>query len=68
MGAGWGLSSELAAYIGLTVSAIDINPLFVELIRTRAARSGLPIEAAASSFDAYEPQKAYDGILFYECQ
>jgi len=67
MGAGWGLSSELAAYLGLRVTAVDINPLFIELIRARAARSGLPIEGVVSSFDAFEAQKAYDCVLFYEC-
>ena len=67
MGAGWGLSSELGAYLGLQVTAVDINPLFVELIRARAGKSGLPIEAVASSFADFEPQQAYDAVFFYEC-
>lgn len=67
MGAGWGLSSEVAAYVGLRVTAVDINPLFINLIRTRVGKSRLPIEAVASAFEDFEPRRTYDGVLFYEC-
>lgn len=67
MGCGWGLSSELAAYMGLSVSAVDINPNFVSLVNQRAARSGWDISAVQSPFDSYEPVHGADAVLFYEC-
>jgi len=67
MGCGWGLSSELAAYLGLRVSAVDINPDFVSLVNQRAERSGWDISAVQSPFDSYEPESGADAILFYEC-
>ena len=68
MGCGWGLSSELLAELGFEVSAIDINPLFVELVRRRAHRLGLKIRTAESSFDEYLADPlTFDAVLFYEC-
>ena len=68
MGCGWGLSSELLAQLGFNVSAIDINPLFVELVQRRAKRLNLSIKVTESSFDEYvaEPM-TFDAVLFYEC-
>ena len=68
MGCGWGLSSEFLAQLGFDVSAIDINPLFVNLVRRRAKRLGLRIKATESSFDEYlAGPLSYDAVLFYEC-
>lgn len=67
MGCGWGLSSEVAAYLGLRVTAVDINPRFVNLVNARAARSGLKIRATQSDFDNYRPVEPTAAILFYEC-
>lgn len=67
MGCGWGLSSEVAAYAGLTVTAVDINPQFVDLVNGRASRMGHPISAEVGTFDDYVPTRAVDMILFYEC-
>lgn len=66
-GCGWGLSSEAMAFSGARVTALDINPLFVELVRTRAARLGLPIDAVQAEFDQYRTDKRFDLLLFYEC-
>ena len=66
-GSGWGLSSEVMAFCGARVTAIDINPLFVELIRRRADRLALPIEAVHSEFDAFDTSRRFDLLLFYEC-
>ena len=54
LGAGWGLSSEIMAFCGAKVTAVDINPLFVDLITRRAANKQLPITARLSNFDEYE--------------
>ncbi len=67
MGCGWGLSSELAAYLGLRVSAVDINPFFVDLVNKRAERLGYNIVASRSSFSEFCPNNSlYDAVLFYE--
>lgn len=63
----WGLSSEAMAFCGASVTAIDINPLFVELVRTRATRLKLPIEVVHSNFDDYESDRPFDLLFFYEC-
>jgi 2-polyprenyl-3-methyl-5-hydroxy-6-metoxy-1,4-benzoquinol methylase len=67
MGCGWGLSSEFASTLGLRVTAVDINPDFVALVRGRARRAGLPIEAVEATFEDFESDELYDMVLFYEC-
>jgi 2-polyprenyl-3-methyl-5-hydroxy-6-metoxy-1,4-benzoquinol methylase len=67
MGSGWGLSSEALAFCGASVTAVDINPLFVELVRRRAERLQLPIEVIHASFDTFVSEHKFDLILFYEC-
>lgn len=67
MGCGWGLSSELAAYLGLEVEAVDINPEFVRLVSERAARLGHDIRAVHDTFDTYVSDAPVDVFLFYEC-
>ena len=67
MGCGWGLSSEFAAYLGLDVTGVDINPDFVSLVNQRAARLGTQVRAIHSTFDDYVPDGSNDLVLFYEC-
>lgn len=67
MGCGWGLSSELGAYLGLEVEAVDINPDFVELVRSRSERYQYNIKAVEAAFDDYVPDAPVDLVLFYEC-
>ena len=67
MGAGWGLSSEAVAFAGACVTAVDINPAFVELVNRRAARLSLSISAVHGTFDGFETDDRFDLILFYEC-
>jgi 2-polyprenyl-3-methyl-5-hydroxy-6-metoxy-1,4-benzoquinol methylase len=67
MGAGWGLSSELMAFCGCKVTAVDINPQFVSLVNQRAAARSLPITCSLSSFDQFVTDESYDAIFFYEC-
>lgn len=66
-GCGWGLSSEAMAFSGARVTALDINPLFVDLVRQRAARLGLPIDAVRAEFDKFQTGKQFDLLFFYEC-
>ena len=67
MGCGWGLSSEVCAYLGLRVTAVDIDPAFVELVRRRAAARGAAIEVHHSSFETFGSDTLFDVALFYEC-
>ncbi|UWU23541.1 class I SAM-dependent methyltransferase (plasmid) [Rhizobium sp. CB3060] len=67
VGSGWGLSSEIIAYCGGQVTSVDINPLFVELVRLRARKLGLPIDAVRGNFDEFQLKKKYDAAFFYEC-
>lgn len=67
MGAGWGLSSEFFATLGCSVTAVDINPSFVELINRRRNKHKLDITAVQGTFDAFVPQDNFDAVFFYEC-
>jgi len=67
MGCGWGLSSEFAAYLGLDVTGVDINPDFVSLVNQRVVLRGTPVRAVHSTLEDYVPDRAFDLILFYEC-
>ena len=68
MGCGWGFSSELLAQFGCEVAAVDINPLFTDLVRRRAARLNLKIEATTCAFEEFEATpETFDAVLFYEC-
>jgi 2-polyprenyl-3-methyl-5-hydroxy-6-metoxy-1,4-benzoquinol methylase len=67
MGCGWGLSSEVAAYHGLRVSAVDINPTLVSLVNQRAARLNNPITAHLSTFEDYTADTPADLAMFYDC-
>ena len=67
MGCGWGLSSELAEYLGLTVIAVDVNPNFVRLVNERARLGGRQIQAIEGTFEEFAPSKPADLALFYEC-
>ncbi|SCB30189.1 class I SAM-dependent methyltransferase [Rhizobium lusitanum] len=66
LGVGAGMSSELLAYCGATVTSVDITPSFVELINLRAARFGYPIKAVQSNFDDYQDESgSYDMAMFF---
>ncbi len=67
MGCGWGLSSELMAYCGAQVDAVDINPEFVRLVNLRAEHHRTGVKARVGTFDDCALQGPYDLILFYEC-
>jgi 2-polyprenyl-3-methyl-5-hydroxy-6-metoxy-1,4-benzoquinol methylase len=67
MGSGWGLSSEMMAFCGAKVTAVDINPDFVSLVKQRAQRIGLPIYPKLATFDDFETDERFDMVFFYEC-
>jgi 2-polyprenyl-3-methyl-5-hydroxy-6-metoxy-1,4-benzoquinol methylase len=67
MGCGWGLSSELASYLGFEVHALDINDNFIKLVDERSRRLKLGIKSIHSSFDEFATDEKFDMVLFYEC-
>ncbi len=66
MGCGWGTSSEIMAFAGLTVTGLDINPRFVELVNSRSKRIGHNVDAVQGRFDLIPGEALYDAALFYE--
>jgi 2-polyprenyl-3-methyl-5-hydroxy-6-metoxy-1,4-benzoquinol methylase len=66
-GPGQGNLSVLLATIGVEVTAIDISPEFVELIRRRAQLTDLPLTAVLGEFGDPPPDgEPVNAILFYE--
>jgi 2-polyprenyl-3-methyl-5-hydroxy-6-metoxy-1,4-benzoquinol methylase len=67
-GPGWGnLTIELAR-MGYSVTAVDIEPRFIDLIQRRAAQLDLPLRAICGSFGKIPgEQDLFDAILFFEC-
>jgi SAM-dependent methyltransferase len=54
--------------MGYDVTALDIDPNFVQLIRDRAALFDLPTKARVGAFlDAATIDGQFDAVLFYEC-
>lgn len=67
MGAGWGNLSLFLAQMGYTVTVVDINPRYGDLIQKRAAALGVKITFICASFDeAACLGKRFDCVLFFE--
>jgi SAM-dependent methyltransferase len=67
MGCGWGVSTEMFGYCGCRVTAVDINPLFVDLVAQRSAARGYDVRTAQTTFDTFETEDDFDLVFFYEC-
>lgn len=67
-GPGWGNTTIALARMGYQVTALDIDPTFVQLIRDRAELFALTLEARVGAFlDAATMDAQFDAVLFYEC-
>ena len=66
LGAGWGMSSELMAFCGAKVHAVDINPQFLNLINARKGPRNYTIETTCASFDDFHSTTKFKAALFYE--
>jgi 2-polyprenyl-3-methyl-5-hydroxy-6-metoxy-1,4-benzoquinol methylase len=67
-GPGWGNTTIALAQMGYEVTAIDIDPNFVQLIQDRAALFALEPDARVGEFlDAGTMTDQFDAVLFYEC-
>jgi 2-polyprenyl-3-methyl-5-hydroxy-6-metoxy-1,4-benzoquinol methylase len=66
-GPGNGNIALLMATMGMDVTAIDIGPDYIEIIRRRAENQGVPITAVVGEFgDAPPDGDPVDAIVFYE--
>jgi hypothetical protein len=66
-GPGQGNLSLMLATIGVRVTAVDISPGYIELIRRRAERDGVEVDAIVGEFgDPPSDGEPVDVILFYE--
>lgn len=68
LGAGHGLSSEIYAYAGCKVHAIDIDPALGELSRRRSSAHNLDITRDEMNFDDLGriSDSAYDAAFFFQ--
>ena len=67
MGCGWGMSTEMFAFSGCDVTAVDINPDFLEVVERRAAPRGYPVTTVRSAFDDFTSDEQFDLVFFFEC-
>jgi SAM-dependent methyltransferase len=66
-GPGWGLTTLDLIQMGYDVTAVDVNPLFIELIGERARRLDQKVELVCADMQQYRPSRRHDAVLFYEC-
>jgi 2-polyprenyl-3-methyl-5-hydroxy-6-metoxy-1,4-benzoquinol methylase len=67
-GPGWGNTTIHLARMGYSVTAVDIEPNFVEIIKQRAAAIACPVRVMVGNFGSTpEPDERFDAILFFEC-
>ncbi len=68
MGAGHGLSSEVYAFCGCNVHAIDIDPDLSELATKRAAKRSFRIKRSIMNFDSLSSieNDAYQAAFFFQ--
>lgn len=65
-GAGYGrLTSEMVRS-DYDVTAVDINPSYVDLIRHQCRREEFPVDVVCSGMLNYRPAKKFDRVIFYE--
>ncbi len=67
-GPGWGNTSVAMAMLGLQVTAVDIEPNFCEVLRTRARQSHVDLQVVESDFFWAETvSEPFDAAVFFEC-
>lgn len=66
-GPGWGNTTIQFRQMGYPVTAVDVNPLFLDVIRLRLKKLGLDIETTAADMLAFRASKPYERVVFFEC-
>jgi SAM-dependent methyltransferase len=64
-GPGWGNLTLQLAMMSIHTTAVDVNPLFVELLRARA-ESNAHLEVVESDMLAFKSSQVYDAAIFFE--
>ena len=65
-GPGFGrLTLELARF-GVEMTGVEINPLYIRLLREHASREDLPVTLVQSEMLDYRPETRFDRVFFYE--
>ena len=65
-GSGWGHLALALAQTGYDVTAVDLNPASVELLRLRAKVLGVNLDVAQCGFLEYESDEPVDVVIFFE--
>jgi 2-polyprenyl-3-methyl-5-hydroxy-6-metoxy-1,4-benzoquinol methylase len=66
-GPGWGNTTIQFRQMGYPVTAVDVNPLFLDVIRLRLKKLGLDIETTATDMLAFRSATPYERVVFFEC-
>jgi SAM-dependent methyltransferase len=66
-GPGYGRLTLEMARLGLDVTAVEINPRYVDLVRWHANREALRVNVVGSAMLDYSPAERFDRVIFYEC-
>jgi SAM-dependent methyltransferase len=66
-GPGFGMCTLELIQMGYDVTAVDINPKFLNLIAERARRLGKHVSLVCAEMLQYRPARRFDRVLFYEC-
>lgn len=65
LGSGWGTMTMALGLLGHSVTALDVEPRFCELVRRRAAHDGLPVTVVNDDFAWVESaDQSFDAVLF----
>lgn len=66
-GPGYGRLTLELARSGLDVTAVDINPQYLDLIGRHAAREDLSVRLVRAGMLDYRPGRRFDRVVFFEC-
>lgn len=64
-GPGWGNTTLALAQMGFAVTAVDVNPEFLELIRRRVG-AGLNVELVRADMLSFMPREPVEAVVFFE--
>jgi SAM-dependent methyltransferase len=66
-GVGHGATTLEMARMGCEMTAVDINPLYLELVSARAAQVGVSVNTATADMLTFSAPARFDRVVFFEC-
>ncbi len=66
LGAGWGHTTEMFLKLGCDVTAVEVDAVFSELIRTRCNSHADRLHVVQSDMLAYRSARPFDAVVFFE--